>query len=529
MKNNIFGYLFIIFVIAIMSFSIYKVVSSKKNEEKNNTTSTVDYIEKVDEITLAIADLDNINPIITNNKQVQNITKLIFEPLVNITSDYKQEPCLAKEWTSSDGLTYVIKLRDGVKWSDGTKFTSNDVKYTIDKLKDENATSVYDESVSKIKEVDIIDNVTIRIILSEKVPKFEYYLNFPIMSSSYYRDDNFWNTSKNLSPVTTGRFKIEEVTESAIILKRNDNWWNFKNQETYIKKININTYSSLAEMYNAFKLGNIDLIATNNSSYQNYVGTIGYNLNEAEGREFVFIALNCQNELLSNSNIRKALRDAINKDEVVTNVQGYTTSNFPLSTNNYLITREEENYYNLGEVSNILNNDNWLIRNGIWQKYIDYNTRRLEFNLVVRVSDSNRVEIAKRLRDQLLNQGIVLNLIGVSDEGYYDYLNNKNYDMILSSSNIPIAPDLKTYFGDNNFANYYNDEAMNILNEINNITDENELKVRYQKLYDIYNRDVPYIGIARSKMYVLTNYDLVAEIKSNWLNLFYGVQDWYKK
>ena len=529
MKNNIFGYLFIIFVIAIMSFSIYKAVVNKKDDENNNTISQIENIEKIDEITLAIAKLDSINPIISNNRQAQNITKLIFEPLINISSEYKPEPCLAKEWTTSDGLTYVIKLRDGVKWTDGAKFTSNDVKYTIDKLKDENATSVYDESVSKIKEVDIIDNATIKIILSEKVQKFEYYLNFPIMCSSYYGDEDFWNTNKNVAPVTTGRFKIDEVTEGTIILKRNDTWWNYKNQETYIKKINVNTYSSLAEMYNAFKLGNIDLIATNNASYQNYVGTIGYNLNEIEGREFIFLALNNQNELLSNSNIRKVLRDAINKDEIVSNVPGFVTSNFPLNTNNYLITREEENYYNLGEVSNILNADNWLIRNGVWQKYIDYNIRRMEFNVIVKVSDSNRVEIAKRLRNQLINQGIVLNLIGVSDEGYYDYLNNKNYDMILCSANVPIAPDVNTYFGDYNFSNYNNDEAKGILNEINNITEENELKSRYQRLYDIYNNDVPYIGIARSKIYILTNYDLVAEIKSNWLNLFYGVQDWYKK
>lgn len=529
MKHNIFGYLFVIFVIGIMSFSIYRVKIKNKNEENNIVIANEENINKIDEITLAIAGIDSINPIISNNKQVQNITKLIYEPLINITDDYKLEACLAKEWSTSDGLSYVIKLREGIKWSDGSRCTSTDVKYTIDKLKDENASSVYDSNVHKIQEVDIIDNVTLRIILSEKIPKFEYYLSFPIMCSSYYGEDNFWNTEKNNKPVSTGRYKIKEITGSTIILEKNNDWWKKKNEDTYINKINVNIYTSLAEMYNAFKLGNIDLIVTENTSYQDYIGTIGYNTTEIEGREFIFMALNNQNQLLADASIRKAVRNAINKDEVVANIKGYSTSNFILNTNNYLINREDENYYNLGEVSNILNSQNWLIRNGVWQRSINYSIQKLEFNLVVKVSDSTRVEIAKNIKEQLANQGIIINLIGASDEDYNNYLANKNYDMILCSSYLPIAPDLNTYFGENNIANYNNDEVKSILNDINNITDENELKNKYQRLYEIYNGEAPYIGIARKKAYVLTNTDLVGEVKSNWFNPFYGIKDWYKK
>ena len=214
---------------------------------------------------------------------------------------------------------------------------------------------------------------------------------------------------------------------------------------------------------------------------------------------------------------------------MVSTVQGYSTANFVLNTNNYLINREDENYYNLGETSNTLNSMNWLIRNGVWQKSIDHVARKLEFNMIVKVSDSNRIEIAKNIRDQLAKQGIVINLVGASDEDYNAYLINKNYDMILCSSDLAVAPDLNTYFGGNNLANYSNEEVNEIINAINNITDENELKSKYQRLYEIYNGEAPYIGIARNKIRVFTNVDLVGEIKSNWINLFYGIKDWYKK
>ena len=113
MKNNIFGYLFSIVIIIIMAFAIYKVTSNNKQEQGKTTdgAGSVATTEKGTQITLAISQFDTINPIITRNKQVQDITKLIFEPLVNITSDGKAEPCLAKEWETTDNMTYIVKLK----------------------------------------------------------------------------------------------------------------------------------------------------------------------------------------------------------------------------------------------------------------------------------------------------------------------------------------------------------------------------------------------------------------------------------
>ena len=99
--------------------------------------------------------------------------------------------------------------------------------------------------------------------------------------------------------------------------------------------------------------------------------------------------------------------------------------------------------------------------------------------------------------------------------------------MMLCSINQPIAPDLNTYFGSNNLANFYNDEVNEIMNVVNNTFDENELKAKYQRLYDIYNEQVPYIGIARNKTLALKNTNLVGEVKANWYSMFYNIDEWY--
>lgn len=530
MKNNIFGYLFLVFIILIMGFAIYKVKTNNNKQagEEGETASSVVTKQKGTKLTLGISDLDTINPIITKNKNVQNITKLIYEPLINITEDGKAEGCLAEEWATTDSKTYIIKLKSGIKWTDGTMLSSNDVKYTIDKLK-ETDKSVYAEGVKYVKEVDIIDNTTIRIILSREVPFFQYYLNFPILSSNYYGEEDFWKTKKNKAPITTGRFKISEVTGKTIVLTKNENWWNIEKDNSIIEEININKYSSVAELYNAFKLGRIDLIATENTNYQEYIGTIGYNITEIEGRNFVFLALNTQNNYLSDKNVRKAIRSSINKANIVSKVYGkmYSVANFPLTLNNYLVKTGEENYYNKDDIKIQLALAGWTLRGGTWQKTINYKTVRLELKLVVNGQDSNRLKVAQYIQKALNEQGVIVNIIRASEEDYRNYLNNKNYDMILCESTTSIAPDLSTYFSSGNLANFFNNEVSEIMNYINNITEEEELKSKYQKLYEIYNEEVPYIGIARNKIAVITNSYLSGEIRARWYNLFFGFKDWY--
>ena len=130
MKSNFFKYLFIIFVIGIMIFAFFKIKSDEKETQENQVQTSEK--EKVTEITVGVASFDSMNPILSTNKNVQDITKLIYEPLLTLTSDYKIEACLAKEWAKQNNTTYIIKLKDNIRWADGEKFIAEDVRFTID-------------------------------------------------------------------------------------------------------------------------------------------------------------------------------------------------------------------------------------------------------------------------------------------------------------------------------------------------------------------------------------------------------------
>lgn len=529
MKSNWIKYVFAIFVVIILVFSIYKIKKDEKEkaqEEAYNAATAQE--EKVTELKLGIANLDTMNPILSNNKNVQDISKLIYEPLVNLTSDYKAEACLAKEWAKQSDNSYLIKLRENVRWSDGQKFTAEDVRFTIDRLKD--TQTIYSANVQNVIGIDIIDDYTVKINLDKEVPFFEYNLTFPILSKDYYEGEDFVNTTKNTMPTATGKFKIAEVQPSYIILEKNRSWWN-KEKEVTVEKITVNLYSSIGELYNSFKIGNLDLISTSNENVQEYIGTIGYSSKEMKGREHTFLALNTANYFLSKQEVRKAISYSIDKENITSSIfnNKYYTSSFPLDYGSWLCQGQDASSgYNVEQAKQLLIENGWGYRSGYWQKTENYKTQKLFLNLLVKASDATKVSVAQNIKTQLETQGIRINIVQASDEQYQAFIENRNYDIALCSMTVSPSPDLTTFFGESNLANYANEEITNIMNEVKNTTDENILKEKYQRIAEIYKADIPYISLYNNKHIVAYNSALVGEITPNWFCVFYGIEGWYK-
>ena len=170
----------------------------------------------------------------------------------------------------------------------------------------------------------------------------------------------------------------------------------------------------------------------------------------------------------------------------------------------------------------------WSYKYKYWQKIVNYRTQRISLNFVVKSTDENKVLVAKNIKTQLENQGFRINLIKANDSQYQSYLTNKNYDMILCSMNLSISPDLSTFFGDNNLANYSNEEVKNIMNEVKNINDEEKLKQDYKRLGEIYKNEMPYLSLYNNKYTVAYSTELAGTLEQNWFYQFYNIKDWHK-
>ena len=518
MKTNIFKYIFFIIVIILVGVAIYILYKDNKQKTSNVQANKME-INIIKEMNIGITDYDSINPILSNNRDIQYIDKLIFQSLLDISYDFKIENLLAKEFSKINSVTYIIKLKDDVYWHDGTKFTAKDVIFTVNNLKNENITSIYKENISAIDEVQQIDDYTIKIILKEETPFFEYNLCFPILASHSYEEGTL--NSKTKVPIGTGKYKIDSIEDGLIKIVATN-----QIEELKITKINVVLKKSLKELYNAFSKKEIDYMITDNIEYEEYIGTMGYNINQTNNREYDYLVLNNKDSILSNKEIRKAIYYAIDKKSINYNIYNnkYLISRFPLDYGSYLYNLEEIDEYNLNQAKQILGENGWTYYNNTWRK----NNNKLEFNLIVNQNNEKRILLANEIKEQLYKLGIIINIVKVNDNRYNNYIKNKNYDMILTGNIISNCPNLETYFGDNNLSNFNNQEVKTILNDVKNIDNEELIKEKYSRLIQIYNEEMPFISLYSNSLFVLSNTTLKGDLSYNWYNLFYNIENWYK-
>ena len=427
-------YVFVIIVIALIGFaawSLYTIPEDDNQQKEKQIAYEEIQPEIITNMRFGITDYDTMNPLLSKNKNIQFYDKLIFESLLTVEQDFSLGLGLATEYSKTGDLSYVLKLRKNVKWTDGHGFTAKDVKYTVETLKS-GIDSIYTSNVHAIANIEIIDDYTIKINLKEETPFFEYNLIFPILPEHYYYGVNF--AADALTPMGTGMFKIESISNSQIKLVCNSNWWNTENLPK-LESVIINVYSNLGEIFNAFKIGNVDLLVTENVNFEDYIGTIGFNHRIFKGREYDFLAINTANNVLSKLELRQAINYGIDKNNIVASIfndKAYTLNN-NLDTGNWLYSSANiQNEYSIEKAQNALINAGWTIISRQWQKIENYKTLRTTFNLVVNSSNTERVAVAENIKTQLSNIGIIINIIKANDWTYNNYIENKNYDILLS-------------------------------------------------------------------------------------------------
>ena len=507
MKYVVFKYIFFaIAIIMVITASVIVFAGNRKAEDKEKYSNFKIDIDK--EINIGICSFDTMNPVLTKNSDIQYLSKLLFRSLINITKDFRIKNDLAEECSKINDKTYIIKLKQDIKWHNGENLDVEDIRFTIENLK--KIDTVYFENVKHIQQVELIDNYTIKIYLDEEVEFFKYLLTFPILSKNCYEQGTLKSITE--TPIGNGIFEIKTISEDEIILESKD------------RKINIKIYDDMSKVYLNLEKENIDLLNTKNIEYENYTGKLGIESNLASDRKFDYIALNMNNKLLKDIEVRKAINYFIDRKKIIYEVfnNKYIQINFPINPENYLY-KEEGDVYDVNEGKKELLENGWQLRNNVWQK----DGKKLEFYLLVNSNNKKRCEVAKLIKEELKENGIIINIMEANDYYYNQKLKYKNFDIILTGSILSISPELNTYFGEENICNYKNEEILSILKEIKNIEDEEVLKEKYLIIQEIYKEEIPFISLYVDTNYILYNSKIKGNFSHNWYNLYYNIDNWY--
>jgi len=206
---------------------------------------------------------DSMDPHFTATGTHAEAMKHIFDTLVWSGDKLQLEPGLAESWKSLDNTTWEFKLRKGVKFHDGSDFTAEDVKFSIERmpaLKGPNPTSIY---VRQVKEVKIIDPFTVHVITHAPAPTLPNdFIRLFIVShkaaagATPENANEVFNSGK--AAIGTGPFKFVKWTpKDEFVVERNPNYWRGPSPwERVVRKEIPNDAARVAQL----KAGQVDLI-----------------------------------------------------------------------------------------------------------------------------------------------------------------------------------------------------------------------------------------------------------------------------
>ena len=269
------------------------------------------------------------------------VIKRIFEGLTaQELGTYKIVPGLAKSWEiSRDGLTYTFRLRDNVRFHDGTPLTAEAVKFCFDRQLNEQGpyykTGTYPYVkgfLGNVAGVQAVDPSTVRITLKSPLTPFLQYLAHH--SLYVYSPEALKQHGKDIvkHPVGTGAFKLETWEPGVkVVLARNDQYWGGApkiRQAIYVPIIE--AQARLA----AITTGEIDLtMDVPPDSLDRLRQDPNVVVAETNSSAVWYVTLNTRHPILKDRRVRQALNYAVNKEAIIRDILRGTaiTAHSPMS------------------------------------------------------------------------------------------------------------------------------------------------------------------------------------------------------
>lgn len=389
-------------------------------------------------------------------------------------------PKLAKSYSiSPDGKTYTIKLRHGIKWSDGKPITADDVVFTWHDIifAGLGDTSTRDSLVidDKLPTVRKIDNYTVEFTTPKPYAPFIRMLSTSIAPKHYFLPavkggaetfDRFLGTTTQPKDiVVSGAFKLKEyVPAQRVVFERNPNYYEINKNNEKLPYLDKYIYLIVGDLNNEvlkFEAKELDVISLQGSKVARYKSlephsdfTL-YNLGPATGTMYISMNLNnrkndkgkysvdpIKQKWFQDLNFRQAVDYAIDRKNMVFNIaNGIGEPLFtPESLNSIYLNKNIKPYdKNLEKSRELLKKSGFYTKK---EKLYDKEGNRVEFDLYTNAGNTEREAIGVMVKQDLEDLGMKINFKPIEFNSLVNKLvSTYDWDMVIMGlTGSPLEP-----------------------------------------------------------------------------------------
>ena len=256
-----------------------------------------------------------------------NVTNHIFDPLVWFDENGKATANLATSWSAIDDLTWEFKLRDDVKWHDGTPFTAQDVKFTMDRILNPDTKARSSVYFKHIASTEVVDDHTVRFKTNEPYGYMaEMMVLFRPVSKAYWEQAG--NDGFLTKPIGTGPYKfVEWVKDDHVTLEANEDYWG---GEPALKKVTFKDVPDGSTRVAMLMSGEADLITNVPPNVFPLLSkNPNYTVTQGQGGRNAFVGMNSFAPPYNDVRVRQALNYAVDWDKIIKTVMAGYASRVP--------------------------------------------------------------------------------------------------------------------------------------------------------------------------------------------------------
>ncbi|MBM7693129.1 peptide/nickel transport system substrate-binding protein [Peribacillus deserti] len=261
-----------------------------------------------------------LSPILTNDSVSSSVTEQIYETLFYRDSKTNEiKGLLAEKAENPDPNTWVITLKKGIEFQDGTEFNAEAVKYTFDKIKDPKTAAPRASLLEPIQSIEVKDPQTV-ILKTEKPygPMLAAltHSNAAIVSPAADKKQDLMK-----DPVGTGpfKFKAKENGED-IVLEANKDYWQ---EAPKLKKVTFKVVPEITTAVSMLQTGKVNFLDNVTAELLPRVEKLNnVNIEKKAGTPVYYLAFNMEKEPMNNPEFRKAVAYALDTEGYVKKLRG---------------------------------------------------------------------------------------------------------------------------------------------------------------------------------------------------------------
>lgn len=268
--------------------------------------------------TLTIASTSKVvglSPIMTNDSVSTAVISQIYETLfTRDPATMKIKPLLATSYETPNDTTWVIHLRKGVKFQDGTPFNAQAVKYTFDKIMNPKTAAPRASLLEPIKSVTAKDDYT--VVIKTKKPYGPMLADLCHANASIVSPTADKKQDLMKKPVGTGPFELAEyVPGDHVTLKANPNYWGGKPK---LKTVTFKVVPEVNTILSLMQTGKVQMFEDPPAQQMSHLKSMSnISIKQKQGTPVYYLGFNMTKKPENNLKFRQAVSYAINRDAFI--------------------------------------------------------------------------------------------------------------------------------------------------------------------------------------------------------------------